>query len=185
MLSCFSHVQLCDPMDHSPPGSSIHGILHTRILEWVALPSFRGSAQPRDWLNPGLPHCKWILYQLSHQGSPTRTESTRKVTAGGGDGHFAGSSQQSLEPSPWSGPLQGDRGPGSGPVPALRGGQPNWTATRLLYTSKKPLYCFMEDHPATLSLLHLSWPFQFMQLNQSDIQIFVTVFIVKPLSLFF
>ena len=27
MLSCFSHVQLCDPMDHSPPGSSVHGIL--------------------------------------------------------------------------------------------------------------------------------------------------------------
>ena len=30
---------LCDPMDHSPPGSSVHGILQARILEWVALPS--------------------------------------------------------------------------------------------------------------------------------------------------
>ena len=28
---------LCDPMDHSPPGSSIHGILQARILEWVAI----------------------------------------------------------------------------------------------------------------------------------------------------
>ena len=38
---------LCDPMDCSPPGSSVHGILRARILEWVALPSFRGSSQPR------------------------------------------------------------------------------------------------------------------------------------------
>ena len=35
---------LCDPMDCSPPGSSVHGILQARILEWVAMP----SSQPRD-----------------------------------------------------------------------------------------------------------------------------------------
>ena len=34
----------CDPMDCSPPGSSVHGILQARILEWVAMPSFRGSS---------------------------------------------------------------------------------------------------------------------------------------------
>ena len=39
---------LCDPMDCSPPGSFIHGILQARILEWVAIPSSRGSSQPRD-----------------------------------------------------------------------------------------------------------------------------------------
>ena len=39
---------LCNPMDYSPPGSSIHGILQARILEWVAMPSSRGSSQPRD-----------------------------------------------------------------------------------------------------------------------------------------
>ena len=33
---------LCDPMDHSPPGSSVHGILQARILEWVVVPSSRG-----------------------------------------------------------------------------------------------------------------------------------------------
>ena len=38
---------LCDLMDCSPPGSSVHGILQARILEWVATPSFRGSSQPR------------------------------------------------------------------------------------------------------------------------------------------
>ena len=84
------------------------GILQAKILEWVALPSFRGTSQPRDWTqvshvaggflpaeppgkpkntgvgslsllqgifptqesNLGLLHCKWILYQLSYQGSP-------------------------------------------------------------------------------------------------------------------
>ena len=35
-------------MDTSPPGSSVHGILQARILEWVAMPSSRGSSQPRD-----------------------------------------------------------------------------------------------------------------------------------------
>ena len=34
---------LCDPMDYSPPGSSVHGILQARILEWVAIPFSRGS----------------------------------------------------------------------------------------------------------------------------------------------
>ena len=44
-LSC---VQLCDPVDCSPPGSSVHGILQARILEWVAISFSRGSFQPRD-----------------------------------------------------------------------------------------------------------------------------------------
>ena len=39
---------LCDPMDCSLPGSSVHGILQARILEWVAISSFRESSQPRD-----------------------------------------------------------------------------------------------------------------------------------------
>ena len=39
---------LCNPMDYSPPGSSVHGILQARILEWVAMPS------SRDFLNAGI-----------------------------------------------------------------------------------------------------------------------------------
>ena len=39
---------LCDPMDRSPPYSSVHGTLQAGILEWVAIPSSRGSSQPRD-----------------------------------------------------------------------------------------------------------------------------------------
>ena len=38
----------CDPMDSSPPGSSVCGILQARILDWVAIPFFKGSSQPRD-----------------------------------------------------------------------------------------------------------------------------------------
>ena len=43
-----SYLTLCDPMDCSPPGSSVHGILQTRILKWVAVPFSRGSSQPKD-----------------------------------------------------------------------------------------------------------------------------------------
>ena len=44
LLGCLT---LCNPMD-SPPGSSVHGIIPTRILEWVAVSYSRGSSQPRD-----------------------------------------------------------------------------------------------------------------------------------------
>ena len=99
---------LCDPIDCSPPGSPVPGILQARILQWVAMPSSRGSSKRRDQTqvsriagrfltselsgkpkntgvgslslhrgkfqsqesNWGLLHCRWILSQLSHQGSP-------------------------------------------------------------------------------------------------------------------
>ena len=43
-----SCLTLCDPMDCSQPGSSLHGILQAGILKWVAMPFSRGSSQPRD-----------------------------------------------------------------------------------------------------------------------------------------
>ena len=91
---------LCDPMDCSPPDSSVHGISQARILEWVcevkvaqscltlrphglyspwnspgqntrvgSLSHLQGIV-PNQGLNPGLPHCRWIPYQLNHKGSP-------------------------------------------------------------------------------------------------------------------
>ena len=45
LQSCLT---LCDPIECSPPGSSVHGILQARILEWVAVPSSRGSSWPGD-----------------------------------------------------------------------------------------------------------------------------------------
>ena len=47
-MRALSHVQLCDPMDCSPPGSLVNGIFQARILEWVAVSFSRGSTQPRD-----------------------------------------------------------------------------------------------------------------------------------------
>ena len=46
LQSCLT---LCDSVDRSPPGSSVHGISQARILDWVAMPSPRGSSRPRDW----------------------------------------------------------------------------------------------------------------------------------------
>ena len=40
---------LCDPMDCSLPGSSVHGIFQARVLEWIAISFSRGSSRPRDW----------------------------------------------------------------------------------------------------------------------------------------
>ena len=43
-----SYTTLCNPMDGSPPGSSTHGILQARILEWVNIPFSKGFSQPKD-----------------------------------------------------------------------------------------------------------------------------------------
>ena len=63
---------LCRVTDCSPPGSSVHGISQARRLEWVAISSSRGSSWPRDWNHVSCVSCigRWILYQLSHGGSP-------------------------------------------------------------------------------------------------------------------
>ena len=55
---------LCDSMDCSPPGSSAHGILQARILEWVAMPSSRGSSPPRDGTRVSCVSCtgRQVLY---------------------------------------------------------------------------------------------------------------------------
>ena len=57
---------LCNPMDYNPPGSSVHGILQAGILEWVAIPFSRRFFL--IWgLNPGILHCRQILYCLSRK----------------------------------------------------------------------------------------------------------------------
>ena len=70
VLQCIvsqSCLTLCDPMDCSPPGSSVHGILQTIlvwILEWVVMPSSRGSSQPRDQTHISYVSCidRCVLY---------------------------------------------------------------------------------------------------------------------------
>ena len=68
-----SCVTLCDPMDCSPLGSSVHGILQARLLEWVAISFSRESSQPSD---QSCISCigRRILYHLSHQGNSPSCE---------------------------------------------------------------------------------------------------------------
>ena len=55
---------VCDPVVYSLPGSSVHGILQVRILEWVAIPFSRGSSDPG--IEPRSPALRQMLYHLSH-----------------------------------------------------------------------------------------------------------------------
>ena len=67
-------------MDYSPPGSSVHGILQARILECIAIPFSRGIFLTQG-SNPGLLHCKRILYHISYKTTMKyNLISIRKVT---------------------------------------------------------------------------------------------------------
>ena len=63
---------LSNPVDNGPLGSSVHGILQARILEWVLMPSSRGSSQPRDRTLVSDVSCigRQILYHQCHLESP-------------------------------------------------------------------------------------------------------------------
>ena len=63
-----SCLTLCDPMDRSLGGASIHGIFQARVLEWVAISFFRGSSQPRDQTRVSRIASRHFYHQ-SHQGS--------------------------------------------------------------------------------------------------------------------
>ena len=69
VLDTQSCLTLCDPMDCSQPGASVHGIFQASILEWVVMPFSRGCSWPKDWT--------WVsciagrfFNHLSHLGSP-------------------------------------------------------------------------------------------------------------------
>ena len=100
-MCIYMHAQSCltlfNPLDCSPPGSSVHGILLARILEWVAMLSSRGFSQPRDRTHvsrgsciegrfftaepPGKP---FISYQIRSvaQSCPTLCDSMNHSTPG-------------------------------------------------------------------------------------------------------
>ena len=69
VLRHFSCAQLfCDPMECGPSGCSVHGILREIILEWVSIPSSRGSSQPRDRTRVSFISCigRWALFHQGH-----------------------------------------------------------------------------------------------------------------------
>ena len=70
---------LYDPMDHGLPGSSVHGTLQARILEWVPISFSRGSSWPRD--RTRISFWQASSSRLSHQGSPLRTAPMYTVKA--------------------------------------------------------------------------------------------------------
>ena len=76
-LSIQSCLTLCDPVECSLPGSSVHGILQARVLEWVAMSSARGSSWPRDRTCMSFVSCigRRVLYHSRRLGSP-QTAST-------------------------------------------------------------------------------------------------------------
>ena len=72
MLKCLvaqSCPALCDPIDHSPQATLSMGILQARITG-VGCQALLQGLFPAQGSNPGLQHCRWILYHLSHGGSP-------------------------------------------------------------------------------------------------------------------
>ena len=63
-----SRLSLCDPRDCSPPGSFVHGFSRQEHWSGLPFPWLQGIFLTQG-SNPGLHHCRWILYHLSHQGS--------------------------------------------------------------------------------------------------------------------
>ena len=64
-VKLLSHVQLCNPMACSPPGSSIHGIFQARVLEWLNISFSRGSSRPKDWTQ--VSYIAFRIYQILSQ----------------------------------------------------------------------------------------------------------------------
>ena len=63
---------LCDPVDYSPPGSSVHGVSQARILEWVAISFSRGS--PHQGTEPGSPILQADSLPFGSPGKPITKE---------------------------------------------------------------------------------------------------------------
>ena len=90
---------LCNPMDCSPPGSSVCGILQARIVEWVAMPFSRGSP-PRDWtwvsrivgrfFATVTPLITWVIRRQEGQNWRNCTQIWRYWLAERGRGHSQG-----------------------------------------------------------------------------------------------
>ena len=72
LCACFGRSAVfhsCDPVDCSPPSSSVHGDSPAKNTG-VGCPALLQEIFATQGSNPSLPHCRWVLYRLSHQGSP-------------------------------------------------------------------------------------------------------------------
>ena len=82
-----SCLTLWDPMNYSPPGSSVHGILQGKILEWVAMPSSRGSSQPRGQTHVSCVSCtgRQVLYLWATWSWPSDSSTALSISTQGQD----------------------------------------------------------------------------------------------------
>ena len=64
------HLTLSDPMDCGPQGSTVHGILQVKILEWVVIPLSRGYSQARDRTQVSCIEGTFFTKYLNHEGRP-------------------------------------------------------------------------------------------------------------------
>ena len=85
-----SYPTLCNPMDCMPPSSSVYADSPGRNTG-VGFHALLQGIFPTHGSNPGLPHCRWILYHLSHQGSPRILEGVAYLSS-------RGSSHPEIEP---------------------------------------------------------------------------------------
>ena len=152
---------LCDPVDCSPPGSSVHGILQARILEWVAISfskncitpwnspgqntgvgsfSLLQGIFPTQGSNPGLPHCRQIIYQLSHKGSPRILECRAYPFSSG-----------SSRPRNWTG--VSCIAPQADSLPTELSGKPSETVVLYILSD----FLIFYDRRATSAEVYLSW----------------------------
>ena len=74
---------LCDPMDCRLPGSSFHGILQARVLEWVAISFSRGYSQPRDWTQVSHIVCRFFTSWATGKPKNTGVGSLLQQISGG------------------------------------------------------------------------------------------------------
>ena len=72
---------LCNHVDCSPPGSSVHGIFQAKILEWVAISFSRGSSLTQG-LNLPLLHCRQILYHWATREAPSGSKNIEQFKSG-------------------------------------------------------------------------------------------------------
>ena len=74
---------LCNPMDCSPLGSSVHGILQARIMEWDAIPSFRASSWPRDRTQVSCIAGRFFIIWSTREACPPRKPVSMSLVASG------------------------------------------------------------------------------------------------------
>ena len=120
-------------MDCSPPGSSVHGILQTRILEWVAVSFSRGSSQHRDQIHVSCIEgrfltpepLRWTMQKHASRSVAERSYPTSEVRGGGlvelSHTQGQGRRPRGATPHPRSGGCTGKRGP-RGATPTSRSG---------------------------------------------------------------